>query len=519
MKLGEPRVLCSTPFLASFFTLIYALLLARLMPYHELWFDETEPWLLALYSNSYAELLQNKVYEGHPNLWYSLLFVITRFTQDLKALQVGQFAFAVGFVFVFLRWAPFNWLLKLLFCFGYYGLFEYGLISRLYAMELLTTFLVCAMYPKRFSRWYLYIFVLLLNAHTHLFGLFFSGLMGLLLFAEARGGWKDTPPQSQVGRTKLYLGTAIWALGCLLALWSIARPAEAGQLMLNLRAATRPWQAFFPIPHFFINFWNSYILTPTLLGYAMEALLSGAIILFVLACFRVERRLFLPFLALLMLLSLFFAFKYMGSLRHFGHYFLFTVAFTWLLSYYRDSSGENVRAFQRLQALLLAATVVQFGVGVYAIGMDLKYPFHQAKETAAFLKERVPASNLIALEDDILLSAIVAYYGQPLLYVPELKPSSFFQPGSPEENELTLYQILDWTRALAQKENRRVILVSSQEADLGWYPYPVKLYARFDQPSITAHTFYLYQVDPTPLPKLEFVAGTPQEAVYSTKPE
>ncbi|WP_207432413.1 hypothetical protein [Sabulibacter ruber] len=496
-------------FFAPLFTLVYALLLARLMPYHELWFDETEPWLLALYSDSYSELLYNKRFEGHPNLWYSLLFAVTRFTQNLQALQICQFSFAVGFVFVFLRYAPFHWLLRLLFCFGYYGLFEYGLISRLYALELLTTFLICAFYPKRCSNWFLYILLLVLNAQTHLFGLFFSGVLGLLLFSEAFGVWKGASSQSEIAPMKKWLGFFFWTAGCLFSIWSIARPAEMGQVMVNLRAVTRPWQAFFPIPHFFVDFWNSYILTPTIAGHALEALFSGVIILFTLHCFKAEKRLFFPFLALIVLLSLFFAFKYMGSLRHFGHYFTFTVAFTWLLSYYQGYSQRIQQSYQRLQKLLFLAVLIQFGVGIYAVAMEVNYSFHPAKKTAAYLKEKVPASDLIVVEDDILLSAVVAYYGKPIIYLPRLSPSTFFQPDSPEENELTPFQTLKWAKALAQKEQRRIMLLSSQKIDLGWYPYPVKLVARFDEASITPNYFYLYQVDPASFPQLDFVAGSP----------
>ncbi|RNI25773.1 hypothetical protein [Rufibacter latericius] len=497
---------------ALVFTMLYALLLARLMPFHELWFDETEPWLLALYSNSYAKLLQNKVYEGHPNLWYSLLFVVTRFTQDLRALQVCQFGVAVGFVFVFLRYAPFHWLLRILFCFGYYGLFEYGLISRLYALELLTTFLICALYPTRFRTWYLFLLILVVNAQTHLFGLFFSGAIGILLFSKAFGIWKDSPQHQVLSQAKRWTGILIWIFGCTYAVFSILRPAESSHVMLNLRALTRPWQAFYPIPHFLVDFWNSSTLSPSLAGYTCEAFLSLGIILFVLHCFKSVKRLFLPYLLLIGLLSSFFAFKYVGSIRHFGHFFLFTLAFTWLLYFYRNTSLKARIAFTRLQTFLFLATSIQLIVGAYATYIDVKHPFHPAKKTAAFLKEQVPVSDILVLEDDIIPSSIVAYYGKPILYLPKLKPSSFFQPGSLEKNELSLYQMLDWAWALAHKENRRVILVSSQEIDLNWYSLPVTVFARFDEPTITAHYFLLYQIDPLPLPQKDFVGGTPQGA-------
>ncbi|WP_157593160.1 hypothetical protein [Rufibacter tibetensis] len=246
------------------FTLLYGLVLAFLMRHHELWFDETEPWLLALYSDSYSELLYNKGFEGHPNLWYSLLFVITRFTRELWTLQAAQFSFAIGFVYVFLRYAPFHWFIRLLFCFGYYGLFEYGVISRLYALELFTTFLLCTLYPTRFRNWYWYIFLLGVNAQTHLFGLFFSGVLGLLLFAEATGLFKTTSDVLKPSTRDVAIGFAVWALCCAFSFWSITYYLKIGTPFIDpymiQQAGTRVWQAFIPIPEFTFHFWNTSLL-------------------------------------------------------------------------------------------------------------------------------------------------------------------------------------------------------------------------------------------------------------------
>ncbi len=508
---------------ALLFTFLYGLLLIWLLPFHELWPDETEPWLLALYSDSYTDLLHNKRFEGHPNLWYSLLYVITRFTDNLQALKISHFFFSVGFVFVFLRYAPFHWLIRLLFCFGYYGVYEYGLISRLYAPEIFTMFLVCAFYQKRFSHWYAYIFLLALNAQTHLFGLYFSGAMGLLLFAEALWPTETVPAFQKVNAKRIGLGVLLWLVGCGVSFWSITHflgfaHGHIWDPYKIQQASTRVWQAFFPVPEFLIQFWNtSYLRTK------VEIPLSLLLVLLLLLTIR-PKQLLLCILLLFAGLYYFFAFKFGLSLRHHAHFFLFTVAILWIATHYRTYTPSlkpkelfpaNVRV-GILNYLLLFTTITQFLCGIYALYIEYNYSFYPAKEATAYLEKHFP-DYLLATTEEFPSSTITAYSGKPIFNLSRGEYVTFYDLDMTIENKLTPYQNLQWAKVWAQKNNKPVLLISSREIAIEHFPYPVKHIRSFDRKQIVSlpqdRFIYFYLVEPGYFPTYDFVVGPVADTV------
>ncbi|QHL89032.1 hypothetical protein GU926_17005 [Nibribacter ruber] len=504
---------------ALVFTALYGVALAFFMQYHELWFDETEPWLLALYSNSYTDLLTNKQFEGHPNLWYSLLYVITRFTDNLQALKITQWACALGFVFVFLRNAPFPRVTKLLICFGYYGLFEYGLISRLYAIELLTLFLICTFYPKRFTHWYGYVLLLILNAQTNLFGFLMSGVLGLLLLSEAFKIWKESPHWAPISTSQKIMGGFLWALGCGFSFWSMLRPVEPHKEFFPLtmpyyffQSGTRLWQAFVPIPSFIVNFWNT-----SLLNNSKEIVLSGVLFLVIAGGLLGVKRLLYLFLLLFATLFFFFYLKFEGSLRHHAHYFIFTLAFYWIASFYqKEEHSSYPLLLQRFHLwtkkwfakLLLVCAVLQVAAGVYALYIEVKYPFFPGKQVAEYLKT-LPSHAIIVTEDEVTSSNITAYYGQPIFHLPNGNYRSFYVLNFLEDHNPRKFVLLDWAGAIAQQRQAPVIYISRNEIPYQWHTTPVILLKEYKGNYINTFSFFIYEIPPLPIPKKQITAEPP----------
>src|SRR5262249_14283198 len=57
---------------------------------HAMWFDEVQAWNIARASRSLSALWTNLRYEGHPALWYLVLYALTRVTGDPRAMQVAE---------------------------------------------------------------------------------------------------------------------------------------------------------------------------------------------------------------------------------------------------------------------------------------------------------------------------------------------------------------------------------------------------------------------------------------------
>lgn len=153
--------------------------------HHEMWYDELEAWMITRDSNSLHELFKNREYVGHPILWYLCLYIISRFTSNPLAMQIFHLFIASGVVCVFLWFSPFNRIQKALFCFGYFPLFEYGIISRNYSLGILFIFVFCAYFSSKHRNYILLALVLALLSLTNIFGLIFSLAFTSLLIVDA----------------------------------------------------------------------------------------------------------------------------------------------------------------------------------------------------------------------------------------------------------------------------------------------------------------------------------------------
>ena len=151
---------------------------------HEMWRDEIQAWLLARDSASFFELFAHLKYEGHPGLWHLCLMPLSRITASPVIMQVFHLLIAGVTVYLFVRYAPFNWLQKFLFCFGYFVLYEYAVIARNYALGLLLLILFCVLFRERYKRPLWIGGILFLLAHTSVHALIVTIGISFALFCE-----------------------------------------------------------------------------------------------------------------------------------------------------------------------------------------------------------------------------------------------------------------------------------------------------------------------------------------------
>jgi len=64
--------------------------------HHEMWRDEHHAWLLARDSAGPLARFDNLRWDMTPGFWHLLLWVVTRFTHDPRAMQLLNLVFATG---------------------------------------------------------------------------------------------------------------------------------------------------------------------------------------------------------------------------------------------------------------------------------------------------------------------------------------------------------------------------------------------------------------------------------------
>src|ERR1017187_4280279 len=101
-----------------------------IVSFHEVWRDEIETWAIAINSHSISELIYNSRYEGHPKLWFLMVYFLQIFTHSVFAMQVMHVIIASITVFIFSFYSPFSFIKNILICSGYFFAYEYSIISR-----------------------------------------------------------------------------------------------------------------------------------------------------------------------------------------------------------------------------------------------------------------------------------------------------------------------------------------------------------------------------------------------------
>ncbi|MCW3077430.1 MAG: hypothetical protein JWO32_2039 [Bacteroidetes bacterium] len=179
-----------------------------------MWLDEAHHFLIAKEGVSIADLIQKTRYEGHPFLWSSLVFIITRFTENIFYMQVMNCLIMTSVCFLFLKHSRLSLLKNIFILCSYFFVYEYLVISRSYSLLLLAISLtfICLKEPDRTKG---LIASLLFLPFTHVFGIIISMVIcGMLLIGKFEG--------------KSHKKIVIIGIVCvnLIILWSILIPSD-----------------------------------------------------------------------------------------------------------------------------------------------------------------------------------------------------------------------------------------------------------------------------------------------------
>ncbi len=116
--------------------------------HHEMWRDEIEIWMLATDSPTLSALMTNISDPASSPALVPHDLGLARVTSDLRAMQLLSLAIGTATAYLFASRAPLPLLHRALFCFGYFPLFEYTIISRSYGLDLFFSIAFCVLYAK-----------------------------------------------------------------------------------------------------------------------------------------------------------------------------------------------------------------------------------------------------------------------------------------------------------------------------------------------------------------------------------
>lgn len=157
--------------------LFFVLALVGGVSNHESWGDEAQGWLL-VQDLGLAELIKTLPSEGHPPLWYLILFPFAKMGLPYVTVKWIAAAISVAAVYLLLFRTQMSTLLKIVIPFSYYFFYEYSLFGRSYILGAFFVIAIISLYPRRFDKPLLYALCIVGLFNTHM--LYYSFGMSLL---------------------------------------------------------------------------------------------------------------------------------------------------------------------------------------------------------------------------------------------------------------------------------------------------------------------------------------------------
>ncbi|AFZ24351.1 hypothetical protein Cylst_2112 [Cylindrospermum stagnale PCC 7417] len=476
---------------------------------HSMWRDELNPWLIVRDSESFADLLANINYEGHPVLWYFCLALLKRIADTPVVMQLFHLGIATGSVTIFWLYSPFNYRQKLLFSFGFFPFSEYLLISRNYAFSMLFIFAFCAVFSTR-KRTYLYLGIFLgLLANSNAYGLFVSVSLLLTLLVEF---CFDIEQRNQYliksKNSDLFLSILIILFFYLLAIYIITPPADS-YLHGGL---SNGWFLRLDIRHLFKCigrlFGGYFLIIPTSKRW-LDLIICAIIALFIvgLTLIKLIKKpvpLFFYIITNCVILA-FSYFRFIGDSRHFGHFYLVLLAALWLGSYYQESrllinklsGSEQVFNFGNKWhniALMLILYVHLCG-GIYYFCKDLIIPFSSSRETVNYIQTSRLDNEFIVASRDANMAAISGYMNRKFYY-PERQEIGSFTIFKKGRQAVDQDEILRQLSSLLenQVDRNRILLILNDELKFSRNDLKIMPIKNFERGWVDSERFYLYWV-------------------------
>lgn len=347
--------------------------------HHEAWCNEADTWLL-MRDGGVRVMLANTANAGTPALWYLCLAPFASLGFPYLAQELLNLAFIWSAALLFLLFAPFRPLFKLLFLFSLFPAVEYAAQARPYALVVLLLFAIAVMWPEREHKPVRIAVAAALLANTTAHGLLFGAVLGALFLGEAA-----------VGR-RLANGRTLAAIMIMLA----GGIASAGQLW------QKPGGQLLALEHYIdpqtVPFAVGMSLFPDL--YPRDSF-APALLVFLVVVLAIGWRRLVPMLFIVLsvvALLLLFSFVWMGGRYHAGLILVAVIVGLWM-------AGSDALA-ERALLVALAWSVIIAGQEAVA---ETRWAHSGSKEMAAYIEKHVPASAVIAAHPPIHCESVLVY--------------------------------------------------------------------------------------------------------------
>ena len=369
-----------------------------------MWRDEAQKWLIAT-NLDFFQILDFLRYEGHPFLWYLLLYFLKLLGCSYESVKILNWIILSIGICIFYYKSPFPFWFKTFFIFSSLIAFEYAAISINYGIVVTLIFALAWCYPERHQRPILYSILLFLLYHSHVMAFAFS--LGLTLIFILEVIEKKLDKRNQLAAVLMFVAA-------ISLMYSLVNPSDSAIL-----SADGPSISFDILLKGFIKvcdstFWIFKLIFPWFVGFPL--IIIGVLCI---------KKLNLKLLVLSCLVYYFLVNEYIYGMffRHYGFVFCFFL-FAWWQSENEKDMEYSLPRIKKYYYILI--TILLFHSSFFSIRLyqnEFKFPFSGSKDCATFINKQQWSDSVVLIGYPAhTFSAVLPYLDHPNpFWQPEVK--------------------------------------------------------------------------------------------------
>jgi hypothetical protein len=422
---------------------------------HEYFRDEVRIFSLARAATSPLHLFELMKYDGHPILWYLMIYLARLIADTPLVLPTTSIIIAFAAVAIFMFSAPFPLWFRGLFIFGSFAFYEYSVMARNYGISMLLLFAFAALYVHRAKHPWLLAVTLALLANTNVHSAVLASLLA--------GVWVWDTIMEKKTLSITVLGPSLYApliiVGAGLLLCAATVIPDRSTTMTDVYSVG-PKDVASSFASAVMHPGHSFprLMLPRLRS--VDDLILYVAVLGLIPCVH----LFLAALSGQVALGMLFGLVYAGGDRHQGLFLVFLLSLYWIAI--KSPGREEANKIKRLlfNAGLYGAVLILLSESLVLaerkITADIRMERSSSKAFGEFLNGSPTYRRAIIVpEPDYLMESLPYYAKNPIYLVREQRFGTAVSWTSDSRPRLSLGDLLSAARQLKESYRGPVLIV------------------------------------------------------------
>lgn len=407
---------------------------------HVFWRDEVRALSISQEADGICHLLDLLKNEGHPPLWYAILFWGNRIIDSNIILPIAATIFAVINAFLLLFRSPFHWSVIALILLGQYGLFEYTLLARNYGLAA-TFMLSFALTAQKEKNLFPYVF-LCLAALSNFYALVFSCILGSFYL------WHKSAFKKRILPFMLLMITAIF---CII----LMKPSAESLVVSNFKNI--PWGKVWDVGWGFDNLFNGIIKFK-------HGTKTFILVLVTLIFWRKWKWMFCAYFGMLFMAAFHLMVRVNFS-HHEGMFYFFLITLIWWKWDLVKLQFINRNVIPKIGFIAFLA-ILTFNLSRGIRTYELFYNLDQSNSDhlGYWLNKNTNTNDVIIGDPDYTMEAVVYYYPKPFYLPRESRFRKFALFTTANKQKLSLERLMLLTDSF-KKKGRKTYLITQWDLD------------------------------------------------------